>query len=268
MARVVSDPVQPWRRVRLPWRIVGSLIAAFMLITGVAEMVGRLAERQEVVDEVVGARSVDRVRIELRDSEVEIVGADVESIAVTGTFTTGIRDNTLDVEVRDDRLHVALNCAGGFGVDSCGADLRIEVPRALAVQVDAPNSSIRLRDLDGLVEATSSNTDLSAVGLAGTVRLHSSNGSIEATALRSTDVTARTSNDDVRLEFLVAPTAVEVVSENGEAEIVLPDDDVFYDLQLRTSNAATLAEVRSDPDSDRRISVTTSNDDIVVRYPS
>lgn len=257
----------PWRRSRPVWRIAGSVVAVFMLVSGVARVVGVLAERREPIDRAVGSEGVDGVQIEVADSDLEVVGADVDRISITGTITSGLRRSELDVETRDGRVYVTTTCGGRFAFHDCGSDLVVEVPHALDVSVDAPNSEVTLRELTGAVTASSSNSSMVATSLDGPLRLRATNGSVLASGLRSSRVDVRTSNDDVELGFIAAPRSVVVSTSNAGATVVVPETEDFYDLRLRTSNAETSASVRSDPDSDRRVQVSTSNDDIVVRYP-
>ncbi len=264
---VGGAPRDPWRRSRVWWRSIGSIVAVVMLLGGVARVVGALAERREPVDEVVDAAGIDSLRIELSNSDVVVVGADVENISITGTVTSGLRRSDFRAGAEGGRVLVTLGCGPMQAFHDCSADLHIEVPRDLAVSVDAPNTALAVRDLTGPVHASTSNSSLSVAALDGPVRLRATNGSVEATGLRSDEVDVATSNDDVELEFLESPRSVVVRSTNAAATVVVPDDDAFYDLQLSTSNGDTRAEVRADPDSERLMRVTTSNDDIVVRYP-
>ena len=191
----------------------------------------------------------------------------MENISITGTVTNGLRRTEFRADADDGRVLVTLGCGRLQAFHDCSADLRIEVPRDLAVSVDVPNSELTLRDLTGPVDASTSNSDLSVATLDGPLRLRSTNGSIDATGLRADVVDVATSNDDVHLEFLESPESVEVRSSNAAVTVVVPDDEDFYDVQLSTSNGESRAEVRSDPESNRLIRVETSNDDITVRYP-
>lgn len=260
-------PTDPWRRYRPWWRIIGSVIAVTMLISGVGRVVGELAERSEPVDEVIDAVGLDALEVRLADSDVEVVGADVSTVTISGSVTSGLRRSDFRAVRRDDRVLVATSCGRWQAFQDCSADLRIEVPRELAVVVDTPNSQLTLRDLDGRVDASSTNSSMSVDGLSGPTRLRATNASVEALGLRARVVDIETSNDDVRAEFAVAPDTVVIRSTNAAATVVVPDTDDFYRLQLSTSNGETTTDVRSDPDSDRTLQISTSNDDIVVRYP-
>ena len=259
-------PTDPWRRYRPWWRVIGSLIAVVMLVSGVGRVVGELAERSEPVDEVIDADGVDGLEVRLADSDVEVVGADVAEVTISGSVTSGLRRSDFRAVRSDDLVLVTMSCGRWQAFHDCSADLRIEVPRDLAVTIDTPNSELTLRDLGGRVDAASTNSSMSVAGLSGPTRLRATNASVEALGLRARDVDIETSNDDVRAEFVVAPDTVVIRSTNAAATVVVPDTDDFYRLQLSTSNAETTADVRSDPDSERTLQIRTSNDDIVVRY--
>lgn len=263
-----GDGGDPWRTWRPWWRVIGSLVAVVMLVAGVANVVGMLSERTEQVARTVDATDVRLVQVDIENSELEVVGGVDDQIVVTGAVTSGFRRTQFSVEDIDGVVLVRLECGHGPALNDCGGDLRIEMPRELRISVDAPNSPVQVRDLDGFVDVRSSNSEIDVSGLGGPVRLQSSNGSVQGLQLFSTDVEVRTSNDGVELQFETAPQSVVVATENAGAKVVLPDTDDFYHLQLTTSNATSIAEVRTDPDSDRRVKVTTSNDDIRVTYPA
>ncbi len=261
-----TAPGDPWRRWRGWWRVIGSVVAIAMLVAGVVNVVGKLSERTETVDRSLSTEGIGSLQVEVDSSELEIVGGSGDRIVVTGTIVTGLRRTELVVDGRDGVAVVQLDCHRG-PLDACGGSLRIEVPQELDVSVDAPDTGVSLDGLDGDVEVRSTNSAIAASFLSGRVRLHTTNDSVVAGALRSSDVEVTTSNDRVELAFEVEPRSVVVETSNDAVLVVVPNTEEFYDLQLATSNASTSAEVRSDPDSDRRIAVETSNDDIVVTYP-
>ncbi len=137
----------------------------------------------------------------------------------------------------------------------------------MPVTVRSSNTSITVSGIDAAVDVQTSNDSISADRLLGRVVLRTSNDSIRATALSSTDTVLHSSNDEISAEFLVAPERVVVTTSNAPVTIVVPDTDDAYDVELATSNGGQTAAVRTDPTSDRRLEATSSNDDVVVRYP-
>jgi DUF4097 and DUF4098 domain-containing protein YvlB len=56
-------------------------------------------------------------------------------------------------------------------------------------------------------------------------------------------------------------------TQNGSIEVVVPDTDVLYRVEMDTSHGGTDNLVRTDPNSDRTIDLSTSNGSITVRPP-
>ncbi|WP_165950424.1 DUF4097 family beta strand repeat-containing protein [Actinomadura sp. GC306] len=98
-----------------------------------------------------------------------------------------------------DTLTLAAKCARAtMGFTRCGVSYRVEVPRDLPVEID---------NRDGSIDAS---------GLAGTVKLHSHNGSIEATDLRATSASIRSNDGSLRVSGRAATADLD--SSNGSID--------------------------------------------------
>jgi len=56
-------------------------------------------------------------------------------------------------------------------------------------------------------------------------------------------------------------------SDQGDVEVVVPDGDELYALTTDSDQGNVDREIRADPRSDRSITATTDQGDVIVRYP-
>jgi DUF4097 and DUF4098 domain-containing protein YvlB len=104
------------------------------------------------------------------------------------------------------------------------------------------------------------------VDLSGRLTIGSNNGSITGSGLTADTVTAETDNGSITLEFVEPPATVDARSDNGGVEVVLPDTEDFYDLDITTDHGEVSRDIRHDPTSTRRITIETNNGDVTARY--
>jgi len=252
---------------KLLWRLGGSLLAVVLLAFGLLQVLGLLSHHSEQVEAGTADEAVTSLHVSLESGRVEIVGVDGPRVSLSGSVTSGLVDTSHDARVEGSRYLVSSTCPTLLVAHNCDVDLRIEVPRDLAVEVRSTNTEVVVRDLRGNVDVETSNSRIEAEALAGTVRLRTSNDVVAATGLSATDVEVHSSNDEVRLSFVDPPQRVVVRSSNDDVGIDVPDTPDAYALDLRTSNGNQRADIRTDPTSDRTIDVHTSNGDVTVQYP-
>jgi DUF4097 and DUF4098 domain-containing protein YvlB len=94
----------------------------------------------------------------------------------------------------------------------------------------------------------------------------SNNGSITASRLTSDSVAAQADNGSLTIELLEPPTTVEARSNNGTIEVILPETDDAYALDISTANGDESREINTSPDSSRHILIDTNNGDVTARY--
>ena len=259
-------PVRATATQRTVWLAVGSVVAVLGLMISTLQVVGLIAHEEH--DETV---RVDDPAVAVLDvgsdaGAIEIVGADTEVVRIEARVSDGLVDTRFTQEVVGDRLQVRVRCLAVLANQCCGARLRIVVPRALEVKVRARGDSVTLRGISGRVDAESSDGSVEAEALAGDTRLHSSNGSVRGTRLRTESIVADSDNGSVRLEFAVPPVSVITSSDNGSVDVAVPRGDDAYAVSVDSSNGSTDNLVQSDPESDRRIVASSSNGSVTVRY--
>ena len=78
-------------------------------------------------------------------------------------------------------------------------------------------------------------------------------GRIVGRRLTAAAVDARNTNGRIELSFLDPPQSVSASAENGSIEVVVPDTEVLYRVEMDTGHGGTDNLVRTDPNSDRAI---------------
>lgn len=255
-------------RGRTWWRIGGSLLTVVVLGWVVVQVVGLIARSEAAVDIVDPADGLHTLAVQLDGGSVRVQGADGDEIRVSGTLVSGWRRTELTRDRGNGRLVLRTECPD-TPIDSfCSADLVVEVPRGLSVEVRSDNTAVTLAGLDGGVDVSTTNASVSGEDLrAERVKVRTSNDRIELGGLDVESLDAVTSNDRVLASFTSPPRQVGVRTSNDSVEVVLPEGRAAYRVDLTTSNGSGTAEVRTDPAASRTVDVRTSNDDVVVRYP-
>ncbi|NVI93113.1 DUF4097 family beta strand repeat-containing protein [Actinomadura sp. BRA 177] len=144
---------------------------------------------------------VTTLKIQTHGSRVEVTASDSPGITVNERLSWSNEKNkpTAKHTVEGGALKLISKCgAQVIGFSQCGVSYRIRVPRSTPVQIDNKDGSIV------------------ASGLAGTVKLHSDNGSITATDLRAS--TASLSSNDGSLRVSGRVTTADLSSNNGSVD--------------------------------------------------
>jgi DUF4097 and DUF4098 domain-containing protein YvlB len=147
------------------------------------------------------------VDADIYNGSIEIQGADTNQIEISGVkygATEELRD-AVKVDVQHSPQHVEIHVSRPSGGGNSGARITLRVPRkagaAGTYRVRTSNGRIEARDLNGLLDAHTSNGRIQAEGIDGRVETGTSNGSIEirlAAAPRD-DIRATTSNGAIKV---------------------------------------------------------------------
>lgn len=152
-----------------------------------------------------------------------------------------------DVEVRQGRVDIVSRFPRrqesiglwdilGRKVASLQIHYYVQVPRETDVTLETSNGEIRVRGVNGDLEASTTNGDVRVAQAEGQIELSTTNGEVELTGA-SGSARARTTNGSVVAEVrAVGPKdGVELSTSNGNVEVYLPND-VKATLQAQTTN--------------------------------
>jgi hypothetical protein len=255
--------------VRKLWQIGGSVLAVLLLPWGVLQAVAQWAHEEHDEQHVFPADGIRLIEVHSASGDVRIVGSEGEGagdeITVNAHISEGLRATGHSERIEGDRLVLEATCPILFS-SFCRVTYSVETPPGVDVLVRSDRGAT-IEGIDGDVDVASDQGTIDLARLRGTVRADADQGSVRASSLRSTDVEASSDQGEVLLRFVDLPRRVVAESDQGDVEVVVPESDEFYALTTDTDQGSVARDVRADPRSDRSITATTDQGDVVVRYP-
>jgi len=194
-------------------------------------------------------------------SPATIVGTDTTKIVVHEHLTyTKNRKPIPHHTVAGGQLTLGYSCPRGFniGFNQCTVGYRIELPRAMAIQVGNDSAGLTLAGLAGEINASADSgridvtdyrgakatlsADSGSISIQGTgdnpvLNLHADSGSIRADGVRGGRFTAGVDSGSVRAAFTTPPSLVDVGVSSGSTYLTLPKT-VPYDIQTTTDSGS------------------------------
>jgi hypothetical protein len=145
----------------------------------------------------------------------------------------------------------------------------VYVPGGLDVVVSARNAGVDVAGLDGSLDVTTVNGDVTVTRSGhddAAVRLVTRNGSVRATALDAGRLRARTTNGDVTLACATAPSSITAATTNGSVDVTVPHHAPPYRVTTGTDNGrATVAVPTRGAPHGRTMTLATVNGDVEAR---
>ncbi|MEV8527515.1 DUF4097 family beta strand repeat-containing protein [Streptomyces sp. NPDC052000] len=143
----------------------------------------------------------------------------------------------------------------------CSVDYTVDVPAGIPVTGSTDAGALHLSSV-GEVKVSTSDGGVKVHGAAGPVDIRTTNGSIEADALKGTATTARTSNGSISL----TPATVQNVTAqttNGAISVTAPSAQ--YQVSTQTQSGNKKLGIPDTASAAHHLNLSTSNGDISVR---
>jgi len=248
------------------WKIGGCLVVVPLLILGTVQTVVALAFEAYDVDRTFPAAGIGIVEIHnSAGGAVKVIGTDTETIKVHADITDGLRDTGHHERVEGDRLVISSTCPNFLSMH-CLARYDVEVPTGVSVVVSNNDGHLDISDIEGNVDVRTDTGGIELTRIDGTVQARSDTGGITAVDLDSSQVTATTDTGGVHLDFDKAPNGVVATTDTGGVEVVVPDDDLAYNVNADTDTGGRHIEVDTSAAAPRSIIATTDTGSVTVRY--
>ncbi|GAA3214705.1 DUF4097 family beta strand repeat-containing protein [Nonomuraea helvata] len=221
--------------------IAGGLLASALLLTGCG------------LDSIAGPKNEDTVTYQVKEKvqklhlrsgsgDVAITESDTAQISVTETLYWNNDKPQAKHKVEGDTLSVYYDCQRSWG--SCGVNYKVEVPKGLALNLDAGSGNITLRSLTGLLDVHLGSGDLDAAGLAGK------------------QVVADAGSGSMELKYTAAPDSAELKAGSGDIVLTVPDGS--YDVNTKVGSGDAKVSVKDDGASPHKLSLTAGSGDVTV----
>lgn len=220
--------------------------ATFVALAGLggAVLAANTLLDKEKTERFTITQPVTKVVVSSEAGDVEVVATDTDRITVTQTAHWVTDEPSPSSSVSNGVLRLG-DESGGWAIFRSQTDYRIEVPRDLAVEVDAEAG------------------DVTVTGLAGSVTVASEAGDVTGERLAADRVHADSEAGDVELEFAAAPSAVDATSEAGDVEIDLPSDEYALEVDTEAGDESVEGIVEYDA-SPRTVTVSTEAGDVTI----
>ena len=262
----------PSPRVQRFWRIGGTIVAVLLLPWGVVQAVAQWAHEEHDEHHVFPAEGIRLIEVHSANGEVRIVGSEPDEggsrgdeIRVTAHVSEGLRSTGHSERVVGDRLVLEATCPLLFS-SFCTVIYTVETPPDVDLVVRSDRGAT-IEGMEGDVDVSADEGSIELARLRGAVRADADQGAVRASGLRSAEVDASSDQGEVFLRFLEVPQRVVAESDQGDVEVVVPDGDELYALTTDSDQGNVDREIRADPRSDRSITATTDQGDVIVRYP-
>lgn len=259
-----ADPAggSPFRRT---WRVLGAGFAVcFLALTGI-QVVGVLSLDSSELQRSVPAEGITSVAIRSDNGSVEVIGGDSVDVRVDARIRRSLVDADVDVRRDGDRVVVDGTCPA-FSPGYCSVDLVVRVPAGSDLEVQGQDGDVRIRGVDGSLVVATDQGDVDVDGAGASLGIDVADGDVRASGLvGAAEVT--TDDGGVVLTFAAAPPTVAVASGNGDVELIVPDGPETYRVDASTGNGEVDTRVRTDPTSERSITLRSGDGSLTSRYP-
>ncbi len=263
--RAPTDRTDGSRIVRALWITVGGILAVGALGWGTYNVISLLAHEEHTEHTSFAAADVTSVDIGNDNGSVSITATEGDTIEVTADVSNGWQSTDVSSRVVGGVLEVRASCPVFVSI-WCSVDYTIAMPADRPLTIDG-SGSVHVRGMTGPVNLDGDDGTVELDDIAGDITVSNDNGRIVGRRLTSSTVDAQNTNGRIELSFLDPPQTVSARTENGRIEVVVPDTDVLYRVDLHTENGGTDNAVRTDPASDHVIDLSTRNGSITLRPP-
>jgi len=253
------------RVVQALWVTVGGILAVAGLGWGTYTVISLLAHEEHTEQSSFAAADVSAVDIDNDNGSVTVTASDGDTVEITADVSDGWQATEVTSSVVDGVLELRASCPLFVSI-WCSVDYTIAMPADRPLTIDG-SGPLRVRGMTGPVNIDGDDGAVELDDIAGDLTVSNDNGRIVGRRLTSSTVDAQNTNGRIELSFLDPPQTVSARTENGRIDVVVPDTDVLYRVDLHTENGSTDNAVRTDPGSDHVIDLSTQNGSITLRPP-
>jgi len=152
--------------------------------------------------------------------------------------------------------HVALDTGGG---DVTGSGL------SGTIQISTEGGNVGAGNLDGPMRMYTGGGDLNGNGLTGDLTVSTEGGNVNANAVISQQVYVQSGGGEVTLAFTQPPQNLQVISEGGNVNLVLPNGGITYDISAHAQGGnLNIPSGLASAASHHTIAVTSGGGDITI----
>ena len=224
------------RVVQALWITLGGILAVAGLGWGTYTVISLLAHEEHTEQSSFAAADVSAVDIDNDNGSVTVTASDGDTVEITADVSDGWQSTEVSSSVVDGVLELRASCPLFVSI-WCSVDYTISMPADRPLTIDG-SGPLRVRGMTGPVNIDGDDGAVELDDIAGDITVSNDNGRIVGRRLTSSTVDAQNTNGRIELSFLDPPQTVSARTENGRIDVVVPDTDVLYRVDLHTRTGA------------------------------
>ncbi|MBT2491924.1 DUF4097 family beta strand repeat protein [Streptomyces sp. ISL-96] len=188
---------------------------------------------------------VTALQVKTPGGDIKVVAGDGDTIKVTEKLTySGDKPKTEHTSSGGTlRLGVGEGCAKDGEASKCKVDYTLEVPKAVAAELDSRGG------------------DVDVTGLAGALDVKAGGGKVTADRLAAKRLTVDANGGAINAEFAAAPETVDINTHSGNVTVQVPSAEA-YAVKATSKGGSEKVSVKTDPASSRKITLHTDGGNV------
>lgn len=279
--RTSPSEAEAERAYRRRWILIPGVVVLLCVVVGLVTSLGPWREQEATFQQAYPA-GITKVEVE-NPGELAVASTSGDQVKALWETRWNYRRPKVRAERDGDTMRLHLDCSSSVSVE-CSADLRLAVPRNVAlditsssgdvvvggvsgpVTVDASSGDVHVAYVDGdvRVDNLSGETELDAIG--GDVTAETKSGDIKASGLNGKTARLTNFSGDIKAGFGVAPEHVTVESKSGDVKVKVPKGSGPYQVRPDVRSGDLRTEVRTDPTAKPVIDVSALSGDVRIVY--
>ncbi len=240
--------------------VLATVLVALVLV-GVYLLVSLALRDTRVETQSVDLGGSQQVVLDATNASLRLVPGDGEQLRIRAEVRESILGTDYAIGRRGDAFAVAADCITWLS-PGCGAEVTVEVPDGVPVEVTTTSGSVEVRDLGTDVLVTSADGDVEVSGTLATVSVTTGSGSVEVRDLEAAELKVRTADGDVDAELAEQPYALAARSDGGDVRVTVPGGDRTYQVSVESKGGSASSDLEDDPEGEGLVNLRSDDGDV------
>lgn len=240
--------------------VVGTILGA-LVVVGLFLLLALAMRDTRVESQVVELDGSAQVVLQATNADVRLVPGDGDDLRVRAEVDESLLSTDFELRRSGDAIAIAADCITWLS-PGCGADVTVEVPDGVPVELTTTSGKAEVRDLDTDVLVRTGDGDVVVGGKLATVAVTTGSGSVSSRDLDAVELKVTTDSGDVEVVMVEQPYALAVTTDSGDVEATLPDGDRTYQVETRSDDGDVTADLEDDPEGEGLVSLRTDSGDV------
>jgi hypothetical protein len=206
----MSEEYEPVGLVRGSLRIVGSAVAAVLLVLLVSSISLWVREPRTAVNEFE-VSEISQVAIRSTNSDLTVVEGTTDKVVVRATVIDGLTSTNYELHRTGDEIEVVGRCLRWLSLGKCGAHVTVAVPKEYPLLIATGSADVRAEGLTDRV-----------------VTIGTGSGDVDGVMLQVQEFSVDSDRGDVSATFAEAPYALKVTTKDGDIRARIPKGKIGY----------------------------------------